>query len=205
MRAASSHALAHLAQCKVTAYLRCGAWATNRPRMLLRPCLGVAPTNATKQARQRIWKGVHPTAKVRGSHSAGEFPTNLHAAQTARSSWRACLAPQRLRIRSDGLRGSSAKAARQRTVRPTPASASNKRERKQSRGHEPAMAVEGSSSDCAARPQSSRHDLAQNALNDTDAPRAKQVGQDRDTPHGELNCNGIATKRRNEAIASPIR
>jgi hypothetical protein len=91
MRAASSHALVHLAGSGVTACLRCGAWATRRPRRLLRQCPGVAPTYATKEARKRIRLGLHPIAKVRKYGSIGDAPANLHGAQTGRSSWSKCL------------------------------------------------------------------------------------------------------------------
>ena len=91
MRAASSHALVHLASGGVTACLRCGPWATRRPRRPLRQCPGVAPTSGTKQARKRIRLGVHPLAKLQNHDCVADVPTNLHAAQTARCSWRECL------------------------------------------------------------------------------------------------------------------
>jgi hypothetical protein len=95
MRAASSHALVHYASSNVTACLRCGAWATKRPRMLLRQCPGVAPTYATRQARKRIRLGVHPIGKLVSRCRASETPSNLRDAQIGHRSWSNCLKVRR--------------------------------------------------------------------------------------------------------------
>jgi hypothetical protein len=44
MRAASSHALAYMSESRVTVCLRCGAWATRRPKHLLKRCVRAPPT-----------------------------------------------------------------------------------------------------------------------------------------------------------------
>ena len=87
MRAAVSHALVHFASSGVTACMRCGAWATKRPRRLLRQCPGVAHTYATRQVRKRIRMGLHPIEKLERRSHAGETPSNLRAAQIGCKSW----------------------------------------------------------------------------------------------------------------------
>ena len=91
MRAASSHALAYLPACGVTACLRCGAWATRRPQHLLKPCPRVPPSDAGKHALRRIKEGVHPLTQIRRDRVANGKVVTLAGAQRGITEWSSLL------------------------------------------------------------------------------------------------------------------
>jgi hypothetical protein len=103
LRAASSHTLFYLAPHRVTACFRCGAWATRKPRHLLRPCPQRPPTCpqrpptiATAQALRRLQRGLHPTARL-SKRENGARARALNALQAGAATWR-----QALGVRSEG-------------------------------------------------------------------------------------------------------
>ena len=67
LRASTTHTLRFSAAGSVTWCAKCGAWATRKPRRLLRPCCGASPSAGMAEALRRLQRGLHPLAKLRGA------------------------------------------------------------------------------------------------------------------------------------------